>query len=53
MEDYTDEEDMEEVKLDDDMERHWRIVFEYNDGVVDDNRSLIHSNSWDFYINER
>ena len=26
-----DDEDMEDVKLDDEMELHWRMVFEYND----------------------
>ena len=33
-----DEEEMESVKLDDGMERHWRMVFEDNDGGVDDKK---------------
>ena len=30
MEDYPDEEEMEDVKLDDERERHWRMVFKDN-----------------------
>ena len=36
MEDDTDDEDMEDVNLDNYRERQWRIVFEENDGGVDD-----------------
>ena len=32
MEDYTDEEEMDDVNLDDERERHCGVVSEYNDG---------------------
>ena len=53
MEENLDEEDMKDVKLDDDRERHWRIFFEDNDGGVDDKKSWIHDNRWDVYMNEK
>ena len=46
-----DEEDMEDVKLDNERERHWRIVFEDNDGGVDDKKSILHAKRWDVYMN--
>ena len=53
MEDDTDEEEMEDANLDDDRERHWRMVFEDNDGGVDDKNALLHAKGWDLYVNER
>ena len=47
----TDEEDMEDVKLDHKRERHWRIVFEDNNGGVDNKKSILHAKRWDVYIN--
>ena len=38
-----DEEDMEDVKLDDERERHWRVVFKDNDGGVDDKKVILHA----------
>ena len=52
MEQDTGEEDIEDVNLDNERERHWRIVFEDNDGGVDDNNALLHSKRWDVYFNE-
>ena len=48
-----DEEDMGDVKLDDERERHWRIFFEYNDGGVDGKKLILHAKRWDVYINEK
>ena len=53
MEDNTDEEDMETVNLDNERERHWRMVFEDNVGGVEDARVLIHAKRWDVYVNEK
>ena len=53
MEDYPDEEEMDDVNIDNERERHWRMVFEDNEGSVDDNKSLIHAKRWDLYVNER
>ena len=53
MEDDTDEEDMEDVSLDDERERHWRMVFEENYGGVDDKNELLHAKRWDIYVNEK
>ena len=36
MENDPDEEDIDDVNIDDKRERHWRIVFEDNEGGVDD-----------------
>ena len=53
MEDSPDEEDMDDVNLDDERERHWRVVFEDNDGGVDDAEALLHAKRWDIYANEK
>ena len=43
MEDDTDEEDMEYVKLDDEREFHWRMVFGDNYEGVDDKKTLLYA----------
>ena len=53
MEDYPDEEDIYGVNIDDDRERHWRVVFEDNYVGVNDNKSLLHAKRWDVYVNEK
>ena len=52
MDDYPDEEEMDDVNLDDERERHWRMVFEDNDVGVDNAKALIHAKRWDIYLNE-
>ena len=47
------EEEMGDINLDDDRERQWRMVFEDNDGGVDDNKALLYANRWYAYANER
>ena len=44
-----DEEDMEDVRLDVERERLWKIIFEDNGGGVDDHKEIIHDNKWDVY----
>ena len=51
VEDDLDEEDMNDINLDNERERHWRMVFEDNDGGVDDEKELIHAKIWDVYVN--
>ena len=34
-------------------ERHCRMLFEDNDGGVDDAKALLHAKRWDVYVNER
>ena len=51
--DDPDEEEMENVNLDDDRERHRKMVFEENDGGVDDAKELLHAKRWDVYVNEK
>ena len=48
-----DEEDMEDVRLDDKRERHWRMVLEDNYGGVDNKKALIYANMWYSYINNQ
>ena len=53
VEDYPDEEEMDDINLDDERERHWSMVFEDNYGGVDGAKALLHAKSWDIYINEK
>ena len=53
MENYTDEEDMDDFNLDNERGHHWRKVIEDNDGGVDDAKALLHANRWDVYVNEK
>ena len=39
--------------LNDERDRHWRIVFEYNNGGVDGTKALIHAKNWDVYNLEK
>ena len=52
VEDDPDEEEMDDINLDDERERHWRMVFEDNDGGVDDAKAFLHAKRWDIYVNE-
>ena len=38
MEDHTDKEYMEVVRLNDERESHWRMIFEDNEGDIDDDK---------------
>ena len=53
MEPDPDEEDMEDVRLDDERERHWRMVLGYNDRVLNDEKLIIHDKRWYVYINNK
>ena len=53
MEDDTDEEDMEYVRLDDERERHWKMGFEDNYEGVDDKKALLYAKRWAVYVNEK
>ena len=44
---------MEYVKLDNEREQHWRMVFEENNGGVDHNKAALHAKRWDVYVNEK
>ena len=52
VEDDTDEEDMEDLKFGDERESHWGMVFDDNDGEVDDKTTLLYAKRWDVYVNE-
>ena len=53
MEDDNDRGEMDDVNLDDDMEHHWRILFEENDGGANDEKSLLHAKRWYIYMNKK
>ena len=53
VEDDPDEEEMDDVNLYNERERHWRMVFEDNDGGVDNAKELLHAKRWDLYVNEK
>ena len=42
---------MDDVNLDNERERHCRMVFKENYGGVDDAEALLHANRWDIYVN--
>ena len=50
MEDDPGEEDMDDFNLDNERERHWRMVFEDNDGGVDGAKALLYAKRWDVYF---
>ena len=52
MEDYSYEEEMDDVNIDDERERHSRMVFEDNEGGVDDKKALLQDKRWDSCVNE-
>ena len=52
MDPHPDEEEVEYLILDNKREHHWRMVFEDNDGGVDNEKVVLHANRWDFYMNE-
>ena len=39
------------MKLDDEREHNWMMVFEDNDGGVDDKEALLYANRWDVCVN--
>ena len=39
--------------LGDERERHWRMVFEDNNGGVDGTKALLHAKKWDVYNSEK
>ena len=51
MDNDPDEEEMDDVNIDDERERHWRNFFEDNEGGVDDKKELLHAKRWDLYVN--
>ena len=53
MDPHPDEEEVEYLILDNKREHHWRMVFEGNDGGVDDEKVILHANKWDVYMSEK
>ena len=53
MENDPDEEDMDDVNIDDKMERHWNIFFKDNEGGVDVKKALLHAKRWSLYVKEK
>ena len=41
------EEEIEYLVLDDERARHWRMVFEDNNGGLDSTKALLHAKKWD------
>ena len=46
---YPDKEEIKYVDFDDDIDLHWRMVFEDKNGRVDGKKVLLHENRWDVY----
>ena len=53
MEDDLNEEETDDINIDKKRERHWRMVFEDNEGGVDDKKTLLHAKRWDLYVSEK
>ena len=49
----TNEEEMKDVKQYEERERHWSIVFEDNDGGVDNEKALLHAKRWYVHMKEK
>ena len=49
----TDEEEMDDLNLDDQRERHWGMVSTDNDGGVDNAKALLHAKRWYIYVNKK
>ena len=47
------DEEIVHARLDDEIERHWRMIIEDNTGGVDENKTIIHANRWYVYMNEK
>ena len=47
-----DEEEKYDINIDNERERHWRNVFEENEGGVDE-KALLHAKRWGLYLNEK
>ena len=52
MENDPDEEEKDDINIDDERERHWRNIFEDNEGGVDE-KVLLHAKRWNLYLNEK
>ena len=44
---------MDDVNLENERERQWRMVSNANDGRVDDAKELLHAKRWDVHVNEK
>ena len=52
LENGPDEEEKDDINIDNERERHWRNVFEENEGGVDE-KALLHAKRWGLYFNEK
>ena len=52
MDNDPDEEEIDDVNIDNERERHWRKKFEDNEGGVDE-KALLHAKRWGLYINKK
>ena len=48
-ENYPDDEEKDDINIDDKRERHWRNVFEDNEGGVDE-KAFLHAKRWDLHL---
>ena len=53
MDNDPDEEEMDNLNIDDERERHWRNVFEDNEVGVDYKKALLNAKRWDLYVNKK
>ena len=53
MEADPDEEEVEDAKIDDERERHWRMVFEDTEGGVHDKKVILSAKRWDIYMKNK
>ena len=52
LENDPDEEEKNDINIDDERERHWRNIFEDNEGGVD-GKALLLAKCWDLYVNAK
>ena len=53
MESDTDDEDMDYGRLENERELYYSMGLEENEGLVDDEKLILHAKRWDVYMNNK
>ena len=53
MESYLDDREMEDLRLENERELYYSMGLEENEGLVDDEKLILHAKRWDVYMNNK
>ena len=53
MESNPDKEETKDVPLENERERHWKMIFDNSEGGLDDVKALLHAKKWYVYLSEK